>query len=221
MHGPFALAAAPSERAPSPAPWPGGATQPTAVARLKGGFVDRLALLLPITIDAYAMTSARVWLAGTGNTGRARRFARANAVGAIVASVVGNAAYHAISVGLLTVSWPIVVLVGAVPATVLGLTAHLHTLRSLAPGSPSTTTDKDRTGTRHKSGPEGGTEVGPSMHARSRSRRRAKSRTEDGLMAAAREADAKYRAAHDGRPITRDALRAALHIAERKATELR
>jgi hypothetical protein len=28
------------------------------------GWPDRLAWLLPVTIDAYAMTSARVWLAG-------------------------------------------------------------------------------------------------------------------------------------------------------------
>src|SRR5262249_41641898 len=49
----------------------------------------------------------------------------------------GNAAYHAIGAGLLAVTWPIIVLVGAVPATVLGLTAHLHALRSrTVPASP-------------------------------------------------------------------------------------
>jgi hypothetical protein len=40
-------------------------------------------------------------------------------------------------------------------------------------------------------------------------------------LAAARQADADYRASHDGRPITRDALRAALRIAGTRATELR
>lgn len=45
-------------------------------------------------------------------------------------SITGNAAYHAIGAGLLDLSWPIVVLVGAVPAAVLGLTAHPHALRS-------------------------------------------------------------------------------------------
>jgi hypothetical protein len=40
-------------------------------------------------------------------------------------------------------------------------------------------------------------------------------------MTAARVADTKYRAAHDGRPITRDELRIALRIAGPKATELR
>jgi hypothetical protein len=95
---------------------------------LVAGWPTRLAWLLPLTIDAYAMTSARVWLTGTT---QARRFARANAIGAIAASILGNAAYHLLSAGLLAVSWPIVVLVGAVPAAVLGLTAHLHALRTL------------------------------------------------------------------------------------------
>ncbi len=40
-------------------------------------------------------------------------------------------------------------------------------------------------------------------------------------MAAARRADQAYRATHNGRPITRDALRAALSIAGPRATELR
>jgi len=168
---------------------------------LVAGWPERLAWLLPITIDAYAMTSARVWLAKAGGH-RARRFAQSNAIGAITASIVGNAAYHMISVGLLSVSWPIVVLVGAVPAAVLGLTAHLHALRTL---------DRDEDEDIRARGQPERTEDGP----------RTKASSEDELMAAARAADARYRAEHDGRPITRDALRSALHIAGPKATELR
>jgi Protein of unknown function (DUF2637) len=97
---------------------------------LLSGWPGRLAWLLPVTLDAYAMTSARVWLASTTGTCRARRFARANAVGAITAGIVGNAAYRSIAAGLLHISSPIVVAVGAVPAVVLGLTAHLHALRT-------------------------------------------------------------------------------------------
>src|SRR4051812_41198792 len=96
------------------------------------GWPDRLAWLLPVTIDAYAMTSARVWLAGTLGSNRARSFARANAIGAIATSIVGNAGYPLAATGLVAVSWPIVVVVGAVPAAVLGLTAHLHALRTVA-----------------------------------------------------------------------------------------
>ncbi|MFC7278578.1 DUF2637 domain-containing protein [Paractinoplanes rhizophilus] len=164
------------------------------------GWPDRLAWLLPVTIDAYAMTSARVWLAGTLGTDRARSFARANAIGAIATSIVGNAGYHLIATGLVAISWPIVVLVGAVPAAVLGLTAHLHALTTVATPDPSPAPPaEDR--------PEPRTEV--------------RTRTDADLLNAAREADARHRATHDGRPISRDGLRSALRIAGPKATELR
>jgi hypothetical protein len=94
------------------------------------GWPEHLAWLLPVTVDAYAMTSTRLWLAGRTRHRRARRFAAANALGAIAGSVAGNAVYHAVSAGLLPVSWPIVVSVGAVPAAVLGLIAHLHALHT-------------------------------------------------------------------------------------------
>ncbi|ROO89574.1 uncharacterized protein DUF2637 [Actinocorallia herbida] len=100
------------------------------------GWPLRLAWLLPLTVDAYAMTSARVWLARTTESDAARGFARINALLAITASITGNSVYHAISTGLLPMSWPVVVLVGAVPAAVLGLTAHLHALRGHPEPSP-------------------------------------------------------------------------------------
>ncbi|WP_203790693.1 DUF2637 domain-containing protein [Paractinoplanes rishiriensis] len=162
------------------------------------GWPDRLAWLLPITIDAYAMTSARVWLAGTVGGIRARNFARANAIGAIATSIVGNAGFHLIAAGLITISWPAVVLVGAVPAAVLGLTAHLHALQTI-------TAAEDRSATR--------TPV--------RTRPLKRRRSDDALLTAAREADARHRAANNGRPISRDGLRSALRIAGPKATELR
>jgi hypothetical protein len=169
------------------------------------GWPDRLAWLLPVTIDAYAMTSARVWLAGTLASSRARSFARANAIGAIATSIVGNAGYHLVAAGVVAISWPIIVLVGAVPAAVLGLTAHLHALRTvMATAREPSPAAEDR----------------PRSRTRVRTRR-TKRRTETALLNAARRADAKYRATHDGRPITRDELRLALRIAGPKATELR
>ena len=188
---------------------------------LDTGWPPRLAWLLPVTLDAYAMTSARVWLAATTRAGRARRFARANAVGAIVASIAGNAAYHAVAVGLITVSWPIVVLVGAVPATVLGLTAHLHAVRtprgddagSGEPAIPSPAPER--------TGPQDGTEDRPGARTRTSSRRRTRPRTDAELWEAAQAADTRYRAEHGGRPITRDALRVSLRVAGPRATELR
>lgn len=169
------------------------------------GWPDRLAWLLPVTIDAYAMTSARVWLAGTLGTTRARSFARANAIGAIATSILGNAGYHLIAAGIVTVSWPIVVLVGAVPAAVLGLTAHLHALTAV-------TEPADNEAPALEGRPEVRTQVRTERPRR---------RTEAELFQAARNADAQHRADHDGRPISRDGLRSALHIAGPKASELR
>jgi hypothetical protein len=192
---------------------------------LVSGWPQRLAWLLPVTLDAYAMTSARVWLAATTRTRRARRFARANAIGAISASIAGNATYHSVAAGLLRISPPIVILVGAVPAAVLGLTAHLHALRTLAVSEGGTESGAesavplDEDG--HESGSQDRTEQRPTPRPRTTARRKPKSRTEDELMTEARQADADYRAAHGGRPIPRDELRKVLAIAGPRATELR
>jgi len=175
------------------------------------GWPSRLAWLLPVTLDAYAMTSARVWLASTTGARRARRFARANAIGAITASIAGNATYHSVAVGLMQITPPIVILVGAVPAAVLGFTAHLHALRTLVePESEYIRRDE-----------ADATEDRPRPRTRSKVKRTPRPRTEDELRTAAREADAAYRASHGGRPITRDELRAVLKVSGSKATELR
>jgi hypothetical protein len=139
------------------------------------GWPEQLAWLLPITVDAYAMTSARVWLAGTVGSKNARSFARANAIGAIATSIVGNAGYHLNTAGLMTISWPIIVMVGAVPAAVLGLTAHLHALTTPIQGPPPAPV------------------VSPQVRTR---------RTDSDLLDAARDVDARHRAKHDGRPIS-------------------
>ena len=177
------------------------------------GWPPRLAWLLPVTLDAYAMTSARVWLASTTRARRARRFARANAIGAIAASIAGNATYHSVTVGLMHITPPIVVLVGAVPAAVLGFTAHLHALRTLVePEDVRRNESEDEAGS---------VDERPKARTRSKPKRRPRPRTEDELRTAASEADTAYRATHDGRPITRDELRSVLKVSGTKATELR
>lgn len=186
------------------------------------GWAAELAWLLPVTIDAHATTSARVWLAASTRSPGARRFARSNALGAIAVSIAGNAAYHALGAGLITVSWPIVVAVGAIPAAVLGLTAHLHALRSRTePGgseaSPASPDDDDRAPV----DAQPPVPVKPNWPQRRTVDHAPKTRADDDLLTAARVADLRYRAEHDGRPITRDALRSALRIGGRRATELR
>jgi Protein of unknown function (DUF2637) len=191
---------------------------------LIAGWPDRLAWLLPLTVDAYAMTSARVWLATSAHSAAARRFARANALGAIAASIAGNAAYHAVGAGLLTVSWPIVVVVGAVPAAVLGLTAHLHARRGRpeAPRSPRGRTESGAQACTRDSrdGSPRRAATAPGKRGARRPTARRRPRTESELLAAAREADERYRAAR-GRAITRDALRAQLRVSGARASDLR
>jgi hypothetical protein len=101
---------------------------------LMADWPSQLALMLPITIDAYAMTATRVWLSPAKLTRKARAWARGNAIGAIATSVAGNMLYHAAAAHVLAVSWPVVVGISAIPSVVLGLTVHLwHTAEDTEP----------------------------------------------------------------------------------------
>lgn len=105
------------------------------------GYGPRLAWLLPISIDAYALTATRVWLRG-GVGERTRRYARRNAVAAIGLSVAGNATFHCLSAaGVLSlIGWAQLLVVGvsAVPPVVLGLVGHLHALLAAEKPAPKT-----------------------------------------------------------------------------------
>jgi Protein of unknown function (DUF2637) len=162
-----------------------------------------LAWLLPLTIDAYAMTATRVWLAQSTRSAKARRFARINAIGAILLSLSGNAVYHLIAVHLVAASWVVVVAVAAVPALVLGLVSHLAVLRT-DPAIPAEAEVR----------PEA--DLSPAVRPRDGLRYA----DEGQLMEAARSADQAYRAAHGGKPITRDALRETLRIGGTRASAL-
>src|SRR5581483_11366210 len=102
------------------------------------GWNHRLALLLPLTIDAYAVTATRVWLSPKTAGRRARRWAKGNAIGAIATSVAGNAVSHAAAAHVFTPTWPVVVMVSAIPSIVLGLITHLWHLRNTPDPAPAT-----------------------------------------------------------------------------------
>lgn len=91
------------------------------------GTSERLAWLLPVAIDAAAVVATRVWLSRRVPAG-ARHQARRLAIGAIVLSVVGNAADHVLSAFRIVPPWYAVVAVGAVAPAVLGTVAHLVAL---------------------------------------------------------------------------------------------
>jgi len=166
------------------------------------GWSVYLAPLLPLCIDSYATTAVRVWLGSGALALRARRFARANALGAIALSVGGNAAWHLIAARLLSVNWVLVVAVGSLPPLILGQVTHLAALM------------------RHPTNPEAAPPVLPAVPSTDPVQAKPTAvRTRAELLALARQADAAWRTEH-GRGITRDGLRAALHVGAKKATEL-
>lgn len=160
------------------------------------GWPGALTPLFPLTVDAYAVTATRVWLSKATGSTAARRFARWNAIGAIGLSLIGNAAWHLMAAKVLTVTWPIVVLVGAVPPAVLGLLSHLAVLRGQD--------DED--------------EAAPSSTELDEHQDEADAGGDD-LLEAARAADEANRAEY-GKPITRDQLRKQLHVSSDRASEL-
>lgn len=121
-----------------------GAQHQLAVA---AGWGDATAWLLPGCVDTLAAVGARVWLDATA-TDSARRYARAVALVAVVVSLTLNAAGHATAVGLLSVSVPLVVAVGAVPAVSLAATVHLSAVRTAPVASR-----RHRRGGRHEAAP--------------------------------------------------------------------
>lgn len=121
------------------------------------GWPWALTPLFPLTVDAYAMTTTRVWLSKATGTTAARHFARWNAIGAIGLSLIGNAAWHLMAAKVLTVTWPIVVFVGAVPPAVLGLLSHLAVLRGQDDEDEATPPGTERKSTRTRPTPAGTT----------------------------------------------------------------
>ncbi|MFC5719860.1 DUF2637 domain-containing protein [Streptomyces gamaensis] len=100
---------------------------------LRTGWWPWLSWLLPLTVDAYAMTAVRIWLGRATRNTTARTWAKANAIGGIALSVAGNAVDHAAAAGVIAVSWPLIVAVSAIPPVVLGLLVHMAHLRGLPP----------------------------------------------------------------------------------------
>lgn len=92
-------------------------------------------MLLPVTIDAAAVVSTRLWISPDGAVSlSARAFARVLALGMIAVSVAGNAASHTFTAYNITPPWWIVVAVAAIPPVMLGCVAHLAALSNRPAG---------------------------------------------------------------------------------------
>jgi hypothetical protein len=190
------------------------------------GWPDVLAPLLPVAIDTYAATASRAWLSQSTRSRRARRFARWNAIGAIGLSVLGNSAAHLISTGVVAVTWPVVLAVGAVPPTVLGLLAHLAALLQTQDEARASSTDGSTARTANsapsalpRAGEDEAVPGRPDQDEGQDGAAAGQDEESDELLAAARDADAAHRASH-GKPITRDELRRTLRVSTERATTL-
>lgn len=92
------------------------------------GWGERMAPLLPLTVDVYALTTTIIWLAGGRDLTEVQRHARAHATVALSLSVANNIAYRAIEAGAWNPGayrWVLVVVVAAIPPATVGALAHL------------------------------------------------------------------------------------------------
>lgn len=112
-------------------------------AALIAGWTKTMAPLLPVTVDATALTATRIWLAAATPTQQARRFARATAFGSVVVSLLGNGTYHLAEAHLLHPGVWLVIAAGAVPPVALAVVSHLAVIRTAhAPMQPAEITIK-------------------------------------------------------------------------------
>ena len=99
---------------------------------LECGWSPRIAWLLAICIDLYAITATRRWLR-PGTDKRVRRWAGALGWACVALSVAGNTVQHMLSLGYFKMangepSWVIVVVVAAVPPVMLASLVHVEAM---------------------------------------------------------------------------------------------
>ena len=99
------------------------------------GFTINTAITLPVGVEAYGAYALRAWLSA-GVPGRAQRFAKASALGALGLGMAGQVIYHLLAAAHATrAPWPVVMAVSCIPVITLGFGAALtHLLRPAEPG---------------------------------------------------------------------------------------
>jgi hypothetical protein len=90
------------------------------------------AITLPVGVEAYGAYALGAWLT-PGAPGKARRFARGSAIGALALGMAGQVIYHLLAAAHATrAPWPVVMLVSCIPVVTLGFgTALTHLLRAV------------------------------------------------------------------------------------------
>lgn len=91
---------------------------------ISAGWSPELAALLPLSIDVYALISTVSWLVLAEEEADRRR-SGINASAAVALSILGNGLEHLSAFHVLTVGWPVVIVVSAIPPVVMALSVHL------------------------------------------------------------------------------------------------
>jgi hypothetical protein len=91
---------------------------------MDAGWSARWALLLPITIDVYALICTLSWLVLAAGDAERRR-AAVHAMGAVAISVAGNAIEHLHQAGVLPIGGPAIIAASTVPPVVMALSVHV------------------------------------------------------------------------------------------------
>jgi hypothetical protein len=87
------------------------------------------AVVLPISVEAYAAYALRCWLTAHTITPRARTFARRSAITSLIIGAAAQIAFHLMTAaGLNHAPWPVTVGVATIPVIVLGLATALANL---------------------------------------------------------------------------------------------
>lgn len=206
-----------------------GALRGTA---LLAGWSRDMAPLLPITVDATAAAASRVWLSPDTPTEKARRFARAVALGAIAVSLLGNGIYHLAQAGYLKPGVWLVIGAGGVSPLALAVVAHLAVLRGGVPAPTEVPATASEPAVSAIPEPAVPTAQPVSVAIQERAPRPPRPRTHmrtalathepawDELVAAARNVDDRARQS-TGRPAGIARLRAELKIGQSRAQALR
>ena len=162
--------------------------------------------LLPTSIDALGAMSCWVWLTPVYSTA-ARAFARRTTFAVILVSVLGNGVGHLVTSGRIDAGVLMIVLVGSVPPASLAAVIHLLVLVTSVPVPDAAPVPAEKT-------VETTTEKKPPAKKPAVKKAVPKPSQDEAVnevdMQRARHADRDFRAANDNKPITRDALKAAL-----------
>lgn len=99
------------------------------------GIIDDLrintAVVLPLSVEAYAATSLKIWLSSAGLSRPTRLYAMISSISSLVIGAGAQVAYHLmVAAGMTRAPWQITVFVACMPVVVLGLAVSLAHLVS-------------------------------------------------------------------------------------------